>query len=259
VKLDVGHGVLSLADTNGLTFDALHRDGTASLWFTGSLANVANALASVNYTPNNGWVGLDPLSVSVNDMGHTGGVGALSASGQLDLTVTNDAPQATISAVGYTIWEDDAGPIDRSACVSVSDANGDPLTAILEAPAGSGWDGLSATPQGGAIVSGLGTTASPLTITGSVAAVQSTLAGIPGVQPGLTGTLTPNFNGTASFNVSVSDPFNTPVNAVVNLPVTLVNDAPVADLVAASGNEDSAIGVTFGMTDQWTNHLVGIT
>ncbi|MBI5568940.1 MAG: tandem-95 repeat protein [Desulfomonile tiedjei] len=149
-------------------------------------------------------------------------------------------PQVTLGATAYEVYED-GNPVDLGTCVTVSDPNADALTVNLVAPVGSGWSALNATGSGGAVVTGNGTTS--LRIAGSMVDVQNTLLT-------LQGTLSTNFNGNAGINVSVSDGRNAPVNAALTIPVEAVNDAPVATAgIVVSGNEDSAISVTLGMTD----------
>ncbi len=142
---------------------------------------------------------------------------------------TSAAPQVITRAVGSTVYEDPASPVNLGTCVSVSDPNGDPLTVDLTATAG--WSGLDAVASGTAVVTGGGTTA--LHITGSMADVQSTLLN-------LQGTLIANFNGIATFGVTVSDGINAPVIAPpVNIDILAVNDAPVNTLpLPVTVNED---------------------
>ncbi|MBI5568946.1 MAG: VCBS repeat-containing protein [Desulfomonile tiedjei] len=149
-------------------------------------------------------------------------------------------PQVTIGATGYEVYED-GNPVDLGTCVTVSDPNSDALTVNLVAPVGSGWSALNAIGSGGATVTGNGTTS--LRIAGSMVDVQNTLLT-------LHGTLSTNFNGNSGINVTVSDGRNAPVNAALTIPVEAVNDAPVATAgIVVSGDVNSAIPVTLGMTD----------
>ena len=47
-------------------------NGTSSLIFSGSIANLNTALNGLIYTPTNGFTGSDSLQVSINDEGNTG-------------------------------------------------------------------------------------------------------------------------------------------------------------------------------------------
>ena len=144
MQLDAANGTLSLANTNGLTFDAGHGNGTGSVWFTGNLTYVGNALATVTYTPGLNYNGLDTVSVSANDMGHTGQPGSLVATGTIDLNIGNVPPQITIGTIG-AVSEDPGVAVNLAQAVTVSDLNGDALTVTLTVS--NGWSDLTATPS----------------------------------------------------------------------------------------------------------------
>ena len=66
VKLLVSNGTLSLGTTTGLTFTSGGATGS-TLYFTGTLANINNALATLTYTRNS--TGTDTLEVSLVNYG----------------------------------------------------------------------------------------------------------------------------------------------------------------------------------------------
>ena len=66
--LSVGHGTLSLESTSGLTFVDSTANGGATLAFTGSAADLNDALALVLYTPDAGFSGRDVLKVMVDEL-----------------------------------------------------------------------------------------------------------------------------------------------------------------------------------------------
>ena len=70
--LSVADGTVSLASTAGLTFSSGTGTNDASETFTGTLSAIDNALATLTYRPNSGFVGSDSLSVSTDDDGNTG-------------------------------------------------------------------------------------------------------------------------------------------------------------------------------------------
>jgi len=91
VILSASNGVLSLNQTNGLTF--INGDGIAdsNLVFRSSLVNLNNALNNLIYSSILNFVGNDTISLSVNDLGNTGSGEALSETGTIAVTVTNDS------------------------------------------------------------------------------------------------------------------------------------------------------------------------
>ncbi len=87
VTLTVTNGVLTLASTSGLTFDA-GADNSASMTFTGSEANISTALTGLTYLGNANYNGSDTLNVTVNDGGQLA-----NDSVTLNIAAVNDAPQ----------------------------------------------------------------------------------------------------------------------------------------------------------------------
>ena len=69
--LSVTNGTLLLSGIAGLTFTA-GGNGTASMTFTGTVADIDRALDGLSYTPNIGYTGRDTLSISRNDVGSDG-------------------------------------------------------------------------------------------------------------------------------------------------------------------------------------------
>ncbi len=94
VTLTVGDGTLTLGDTSGLTFTTGTGAGDASMTFSGSVADLNAALATLVYQGQLDFHGTDTLSVHVSDLGNTGAGGPLIDSGSLDIVVQaiNDTP-----------------------------------------------------------------------------------------------------------------------------------------------------------------------
>lgn len=94
VTVAVGQGNLTLGTVAGLSFSA--GDGTAdtTMIFTGTLANLNAALATITYMPNANYAGSDTLTITTNDLGNTGAGGALGDTDTVAITVlnVNDAP-----------------------------------------------------------------------------------------------------------------------------------------------------------------------
>lgn len=128
LTLGVGHGMLSLGSTTGLSGDLNGNDGVMSI--TGSQAAINAALASgLSYSPLLNYNGADSLTVTVNDQGHNPG-GALSATQTIALAVNavNDSPLAEADKV-VSIAENAAATSLNIA--APTDVDGDTLTATV--------------------------------------------------------------------------------------------------------------------------------
>ena len=102
VTLTANNGTVSLDTTTGLS--GLTGNGSANISFSGSLADINTALASLSFTPSANFAGTATLRVQSND-----GVGGTDDD-TLNITVsgTNDAPVLTPAAPTLTsISEDD--------------------------------------------------------------------------------------------------------------------------------------------------------
>lgn len=86
VSLSVQNGVLTLASTAGLTFTA-GGNGTASMTFTGSQGSINVALDGLSYNADDGFSGQDDLTITVDDLGNSGGPGPLSDSATIGIAV----------------------------------------------------------------------------------------------------------------------------------------------------------------------------
>lgn len=67
VSLTVGQGTLTLASTAGLTFAQGSGSSDPTVTFTGTVAAVNAAIATVTYTPGAGYLGADTLGAQVTD------------------------------------------------------------------------------------------------------------------------------------------------------------------------------------------------
>src|SRR5205085_11865615 len=96
VTLTVLHGTLEVGGNAGLT--ALTGDGTATVSFTGSVAEVNNALNGLIYRPAANYNGPDTLQIVTSDNGNTGTGGALTDTDTVTINVVsvNDAPVNTV-------------------------------------------------------------------------------------------------------------------------------------------------------------------
>ncbi|MGH7894602.1 MAG: hypothetical protein ACREQL_08030, partial [Candidatus Binatia bacterium] len=101
VTLNVSTGVLNLSGTTGLGFSA-GANGTATMTFAGTVADINTALNGLTFMPNANFSGAAFLTLGVNDQGNTGVGGALSDGPELAMiTVTpvNDLPSGATNAI----------------------------------------------------------------------------------------------------------------------------------------------------------------
>ena len=107
VTLTVSDGVINLTDTTGLNFTSGAND-SASMTFTGTLTELNNALATFTYRPDPNFNGTDVVTLSVDDLGNTGG-GSLTDNDTANIVVSPlpDDPVANDDGgVGYTTNEE---------------------------------------------------------------------------------------------------------------------------------------------------------
>ena len=107
VNLSVAHGSLTLAQTTGLTFITGDGSADAAMSFTGTLADIDAALASVSYLGNVNYNGADALAIHVNDQGNTGAGGPLTADASVAINVTavDDAPVANSDSYSVVLGQ----------------------------------------------------------------------------------------------------------------------------------------------------------
>ncbi len=109
LSLSNSSGTISLGSTTGLTFSVGDGSLDMTMSFTGTLADLNNALASITYTPTSGFNGAETLLYTIDDQGNTGSGGAQEATGGISITVDseNDAPALTGANNLTAIDEDD--------------------------------------------------------------------------------------------------------------------------------------------------------
>ena len=130
VNLSVTNGTLTLAGTTGLSFTT--GDGTAdsTLVFSGTLADINNALAGLAYTPTANYHGAAVLSLVTSDLGNTGSGGTLTDTDTVNITVnpTNDAPTVANAIPNQNAPEDAAFNFQFAANAFADVDVGDTLT-----------------------------------------------------------------------------------------------------------------------------------
>ena len=98
VTLSVAHGALTLGTTANLSVNG---NGSGTVVLTGTIASINAALDGLTYAPAPNFNGADPLTISVNDLGHTGS-GNLTATTvvPIEVAAVNDAQIAGTMAAG---------------------------------------------------------------------------------------------------------------------------------------------------------------
>ena len=134
VTLTASSGTLTLGSTLGLTF--VTGDGTAdsSVTIAGSLTEINSALTGLRFNPNTNFAGNASIQVNVNDQGNVGTGRPLFALDTIYITVnaSNDSPVANSDT--YSVNSGELLVVNAPGIlVNDLDADGDPLTAILEA------------------------------------------------------------------------------------------------------------------------------
>jgi hypothetical protein len=232
VTLSVDHGTLRLFRTTGLVFSTGDGVNDRTMTFSGGLSAVNLALDGMIYTPDPGYVGMDTLSVELDDQGSTGTGGPMMTSQDLPITVTpaNDAPVLTVPVTQST---------NEDVALTFAAVNGNAIT-VADVDVNE--------TMGGEVEVTLGVTSGTLAL--------STTSGLTGDTDGSDGTLlfrgsinavnvalsglryTPmaNFSGTDTLSIDVSDLGNTGAGGIgtdnesVTINVASVNDAPVNTL-----------------------------
>ena len=114
LSLSVGHGILTLGSTTGLTYTS-GKNNTASITVTGTVANLSAALAGLTYKPTAAYWGSDSLAISVSDPGDK-----QSSSTSVALAINALSPP-TITAPTSTA-------LGENLSVSFSTTNGNAIT-----------------------------------------------------------------------------------------------------------------------------------
>jgi len=156
ITLVVESGVLTLAQTTGLSF--LSGDGTAdaSMTFVGTPDAINAAMNGLTYRGNRDFFGTDTLRMTTSDRGNTGSGGVLIDVDEVVITVenVNDAPvisgEPPVSVVEGKTY---------SFTPTVQDVDGDRLTfSILNKPAWATFDANIGTLSGNPVEANIGAT-----------------------------------------------------------------------------------------------------
>ncbi len=251
VTLSVATGTLTVSANaaSGVTSGTISGNGGASVTIIASQAAINATLASasglVYQTPLN-FNGSDALTITTNDLGNTGEPGALTDTDTVAITVNavNDGPANTVP--GAQVVDEDATLAISG--ISISDVDAGTANISVTLSVASGTLNVSTSAASG-VTSGAisGNDSSSVTITGSLSAINATLAAANGLV--YQGTL--NFNGNDVLTVLSNDLGNTGTsgaltdNDTIAITVNAVNDAPTNTVPASrTVNEDIAQALT---------------
>ncbi len=216
VQLSVTNGALTVTLSGGATISA-GTNGTSTLTISGTQADINATLASLTYQGDLNFNGSDTLTILSTD------AGALTDTDTVDITVNavNDAPVNTVPGA-QVVLEDTALNITG---ISVNDVDGNLSTVQLSVTNGT----LNVTLSGAATISAGANGTNTLTLSGSQADINATLASLT-----YQGTL--NYVGSDTLTVLSTDTNSATDSDTVSITVNQDNDAPV---VTASGGATS--------------------
>jgi hypothetical protein len=191
--------------------------GTSSVVVTGLVADVKAALNGLVYTPASNFNGSDTVTAVVNDLGHTGSGGQLSASASSGLTVTavNDAPSRVSGSLTPLAFDENSAP----SPVSVG------LNGLVYGPGGAADE---STQTLSCLVTAVPSFVQLFKADGVTAVKANTLLTMAEFA-GLKYKTTQNLTGTGSLGWSITDN-GSPAKSLaesVTFTITAVNDPPV--------------------------------
>jgi hypothetical protein len=241
------NGTLALGSKTGLSFSAGNGAGDASMTFTGTLANINAAIATLTFMPASLFYGSGSVSASIDDLGNSGTGGPLTANATVTINVTqvNQAPAVAVPPE-QTLAE--------NGTLAFSSAGGNAIV-ISDVDAAGAAEQVTLSTAAGALA--LGSSANLTLDSGGDGQASMTLTGtLPDINAALaTLTFTPagGFTGTAAVQISVNDLGNTgaggaqttnasvSVAVIQSLVVTTASDvsdgdtSSIANLLASPG------------------------
>ncbi|TLX73860.1 tandem-95 repeat protein, partial [Labilibacter sediminis] len=233
ITITVTNGTLTLGGTSGLS--NFSGNGTASVTFDGSLADVNAALLGSSFSPTSDFTGTANITVQTQDL--VGGTPVETDSEVININVIdpNTAPVVTILntttfPTSQTIQEDAqvtfvAGTATK---MSVADSDGDDQTVTITITNGV----LTLTGTSGVTITGNGS--ANITFTGTLAQVNEEM-------DGAVFTPTQNYSGSASVQVYTNDGKGGSHYGIDNITINDVDEAPVANNDSKTILEDASV------------------
>lgn len=181
VTLAASHGTLTLTGTTGLTLVS-GANGSSSMAYSGSLADINAALLGLGYRGAQYYVGTDTISATFDDR-QTGWInGNKTASQSITATIshTDVAPTVTVPAGPQSIADNQ--PHALSVSIADADAAASNAVVTVEIAAGSPGDGnrgsLHITTGGVTLTNGTANDSNTIRFTGTAAQISAALAGL---------------------------------------------------------------------------------
>ena len=254
VNLKVNNGTITLGTTTGLTFTGGKENGNGEVEFTGTLANINTALASLSYTGNLDYnnnnaapAAPDVLTISYDDHGNVGGDDE-SVSKTVDITVNAVNDQPTLAVPGTQTLNSGSSVVFSTGggnAITFGDAKdlgeagaGDNYTVTLKInnPGGTlnatDVAGVTETPSSDA-------TYSYLTLTGTRDKVNEALQGLEFIPDNSNSDTTYTLNVHVNDNGGTGTPGPLTVNKNILIQVSGLNDDPaVAGPASVNAVED---------------------
>ncbi len=233
-NLQDGAFELLAADITGTSITASYDSGTGILTLSGTdtVANYEQVLRTVTYdnTSDNPTTTTRVIQFVADDGTYSGNV----ATTTITVSSINDAPVNTVPATA-TVAEDTALAMTGGNLITVTDVDGN--LASTQLTVGNGT--LSVTLSGSASISAGASGTNTLTISGSEADINATLAS-------LSYQGSANFNGTDTLTTISTDSAGTPLSDTdaTTITVSSINDAPVASNDSYTTAEDTTLTTT---------------
>jgi len=231
ITLSCTKGTLSLAQTSGLAFTAGNGSRNSAMTFSGTAANINQALSILTYSSQRNYYGQDTIEALANDQGHTGSGGALTDAGNILVRIENVNSPPEIQTPRSVQGNEDEILLVPGIAVDDVDAGEKELKVHISAKHGK----VTARLAPNTLATGQVITNRIVSFTGSIDQINLTLETLDYI--GIA-----DYNGEDAIIIHVDDLGNTgpggPKAANSKIPVILlpVNDAPTAD----AGEDKSA-------------------
>ena len=253
VTLSAANGTLTLASTDGLSFNGVN--GTSSFIMAGTSDKIATAIEGLQYLPSSGsngfgFNGNDTITVLVQDLGGTGSGGFLQASNSFTVTVNslNDAPVHLFNGsnipTAQTTKEDTSLTFNsaNSNSITVTDDSDEGDTTVQTTLSVDSGNLTLSTISNLTFVTGDGDADSSMEFSGKLADINNALEGLvftPAVDSSAMVSLTivTDDQGNTGTGGSLSDTDTVTIN------VSAVNDAPTLNFAnnSLTTSEDVAL------------------
>ncbi len=245
VTLSTSNGTFTITTTTGLTLDAGGFTSSGGATFTGTVANLNAALATLSFLGNAQYNGAAAVTIEVDDAAFAGTVNATHTIA-LTVAAVNDAPVMS-GPVAPSTTEDTALTLSGANAFAVSDVDVGTSEFQMTVTVSDGTATL-ATTTSLTFTAGDGDSDAAMTFTGTLDDVNAALDGLV-FKP------TAQFNGTASISVKADDQGATGSGGAKShtlarsITVSAVNDGPTV----------SAPGGSFAVTEDVAKSLSGLT